>query len=166
MSGCATGESMISIASRRTSRSGISRWHLPRRYLARNNSDGFIGPGSDHLRSSRRVREMDPNSRSPVRCDTPQRSLISQREKHAEWRPALRLRIEQPGKIERFGRYGDRGFHAPLRDAISEEVETRGASSGHSSAPPRTQHHAEEGRSPSMLAPDNWQHFKYVSVPL
>jgi hypothetical protein len=102
MSGCATGESMISIASRRTSRSGISRWHLPRRYLARNNSDGFIGPGSDHLRSSRRVREMDPNSRSPVRCDTPQRSLISQREKHAEWRPALRLRIEQPGEEHRF----------------------------------------------------------------
>jgi hypothetical protein len=55
-----------------------------------------------------------------------------QREKHAEWRAALRLRIEQPGeehrfrcrlsppdrlaradqpgKIERFGRYGDRSF--------------------------------------------------------
>ena len=32
-------------------------------------------------------------------------------------------------------------FHAPLSDAISEEVETRGASSGHSSASPRTQHH-------------------------
>src|ERR1700730_3884715 len=71
-----------------------------------------------------------------------------QREKQAEWRTALRLRVEQageehrfrcrlsppdclagtdqPGKIERFGRYGDRGFHAPLRDAISEEVEPRG----------------------------------------
>jgi hypothetical protein len=26
------------------------------------------------------------------------------------------------GKIERVGRYDDRGFHAPFRDAISEEV--------------------------------------------
>jgi hypothetical protein len=65
---------------------------------------------------------------------------------------AVRLRIKQAGeehrfrrrlspsdclagtdqlrKIERFGRYGDRGFHAPLRAAISEEVETRRASSG------------------------------------
>src|SRR6202048_930677 len=69
-----------------------------------------------------------------------------QREKQAEWRTTLRLSVEQageehrfrcrlsppdclagtdqPGKIERFGRYGGRGFHAPLRDAISEEVET------------------------------------------
>ena len=56
---------------------------------------------------------------------------------------------DQPGKIERFGRYGDRGFHAPLRDAISEEAETRGASSGHSSVPPRTQHHAGREYAPS-----------------
>ena len=64
-----------------------------------------------------------------------------QREKHAEWRAALRLGIEQAGeeyrfrrrlspadclagadqlgKIERFGRYCDRGFHAPLSAAIS-----------------------------------------------
>src|ERR1700720_4130840 len=42
------------------------------------------------------------------------------------------------------------GFHAPLRDAISEEVETRGASSGHSSAPPRTQHHAGREYAPSL----------------
>src|SRR3984893_2233087 len=95
-----------------------------------------------------------------------------QREKQAEWRTALRLRVEQAGeehrfrcrlsppdglagtdqlgKIERFGRYGDRGFHAPLRGAISEEVETRGASSGHSSAPPRTQHHAGREYAPSL----------------
>src|ERR1700730_10867405 len=39
---------------------------------------------------------------------------------------------------------------APLRDAISEEVETRGASSGHSSAPPRTQHHAGREYAPSL----------------
>src|SRR6202022_32850 len=94
------------------------------------------------------------------------------REKQAEWRTALRLSVEQageehrfrcrlsppdclagtdqPGKIERFGRYGDRGFHAPLRDAISEEVETRGAASGHSSVPPRTQHHAGREYAPSL----------------
>src|SRR6202011_2494549 len=70
-----------------------------------------------------------------------------QREKHAEWRTALRLSVEQageehrfrrrlsppdclawtdqPGTNERFGRYGDRGFHAPLRDAISEELNSR-----------------------------------------
>jgi hypothetical protein len=82
-----------------------------------------------------------------------------QREKHAEWRTTVHLSVEQageehwfrcrlsppdclagtdqPGKIERFGRYGDRGFHAPLSDAISEEIETRGASSGHSSVLPR-----------------------------
>src|ERR1700726_3566133 len=41
-------------------------------------------------------------------------------------------------------------FHAPLSDAISEEVETRGASSGHSSAPPRTQHHAAREYAPSL----------------
>ena len=106
----------------------------------------------------------------------------SARKTHAEWRAALRLRIEQageehrfrcrlsppdrlartdqPGKIERFGRYGDPVFHAPLsdaisedaisEDAISEEVETRGASSGHSSAPPRTQHHAAREYAPSL----------------
>ena len=67
-----------------------------------------------------------------------------QREKHAEWRTALRLSVEQageehrfrcrlsppdclagtdqPGKIERFGRYGDRGFHAPLRADISSAI--------------------------------------------
>jgi hypothetical protein len=34
--------------------------------------------------------------------------------------PPNRLaRTDQPGKIERFGRYGDRVFHAPLSDAIS-----------------------------------------------
>src|SRR6202011_2006526 len=69
-----------------------------------------------------------------------------QREKHAEWRAALRLGIEQAGeehrlrrrlgppdclagtdqlaKIERFGRYGDRSFHAPLRAAISRNART------------------------------------------
>src|SRR5580704_1319360 len=64
--------------------------------------------------------------------------------------PDRLARTDQPGKIERFGRYGDRGFHAPLSDAISEEVETRGASSGHSSAPPRTQHHAGREYAPSL----------------
>jgi hypothetical protein len=69
-----------------------------------------------------------------------------QREKHTEWRAALRLRIKQAGeehrfrrrlsppdclagtdqlrKIERFGRYGDRGFHAPLMAAISPAQST------------------------------------------
>jgi hypothetical protein len=70
-----------------------------------------------------------------------------QREKNAEWRAALRLRIKQAGeeyrfrrrlsppdclagtdqlgKIERLGRYGDWGFHAPLRNAISPGANAR-----------------------------------------
>jgi hypothetical protein len=49
-------------------------------------------------------------------------------------------------------RHGDavNELHAPLSDAISEEVETRGVSSGHSSAPPRTQHHAGREFAPSL----------------
>src|SRR4029077_10522082 len=69
-----------------------------------------------------------------------------QREKNAEWRAALRLRVKQAGEehwfcrrlgppdclagtdqlgeIERFGRYGDRGFHAPLRAGISSAHRT------------------------------------------
>ena len=99
-------------------------------------------------------------------------SLKVSAKKDAEWRTALRLGIEQageehrfrrrlgppdclagtdqPGKIERFWRYRDRGFHAPLRAFISEEVETRGASSGQSSAPLRTQHHAGREYAPSL----------------
>src|ERR1700736_1277962 len=67
-----------------------------------------------------------------------------QREKNAEWRATLRLRVKQAdeehwfcrrlgppdclagtdqlGEIERFGRYGDRGFHAPLRADISSAI--------------------------------------------
>src|SRR4029077_6914923 len=67
-----------------------------------------------------------------------------QREKNAEWRATLRLRVKQAGEehrfcrrlappdclagtdqlgeIERFGRYGDRGFHAPLRAGISSAI--------------------------------------------
>ena len=107
-------------------------------------------------------------------------SLKVSAKKNAEWRATLRLRVKQAGKehrlgrrlgppdclagtdqlgeIERFGRYGDRGFHAPLRAGISSahrtssnraaalrgkpnpgspprprrgKVETRGAPSGH-----------------------------------
>src|ERR1700724_4917580 len=69
-----------------------------------------------------------------------------QREKYAEWWAALRLRVKQAGEehrlrrrlgpsdclagtdqlgeIERFGRYGDRGFHAPLRAGISSAHRT------------------------------------------
>jgi hypothetical protein len=49
-------------------------------------------------------------------------------------------------------RHGDaiNELHAPLSDAISEEIETRGVSSGHSSAPPRTQHHAGREYAPSL----------------
>jgi hypothetical protein len=67
-----------------------------------------------------------------------------QREKHSEWRAALRLGIEhagekhrfrrrlgpadcltganQLGEIERFGRYCDWDFHAPLSAVISPEM--------------------------------------------
>ena len=53
---------------------------------------------------------------------------------------------DQPGKIERFGRYGDRSFHAPLRAAISRNARTspnravasreRAANPGSRGAPP------------------------------
>src|SRR4029077_12818314 len=130
-----------------------------------------------------------------------------QREKNAEWRATLRLRVKQAGEehrfcrrlappdclagtdqlgeIERFGRYGDRGFHAPLRADISSAIglprtaRPRGAertnpgrrralaeerlqlAASHpvtSSAPPGPQHHAEENMPPHghFDTPNQW----------